>query len=79
LKNSLGEITNLTGNIVIIGSSLDDNDKHIFDEINNNKLNKVYFASSIKSFEKDSERLKLLFPNKEIVLFDRDTVSYESI
>lgn len=79
LKDSLEEISNLNGNIVIIGSSLDINDKHIFDAINNSKVNKVYFASSENRFENDNEKLNLLFPNKEFVLFDRYTLSYDNI
>lgn len=79
LKRNLDELSNLNGSIVIIGSSLDDNDKHIFDCINKSNLNKVYFASSENRFEKDNEKLKSLFPNKDFVLFDRDTISYENI
>jgi hypothetical protein len=63
--------------MVIIGSSLDDNDKHIFDSINNSNVNKIYFASSENRFEKDDEKLKSLFPSKEFILFNRDTISYD--
>ncbi|ENA1799569.1 DUF4917 family protein [Flavobacterium psychrophilum] len=79
LKNNLDELSRLNGSIVIIGSSLDENDKHIFDCINESNLNKVYFASSENRFEKDNEKLKSLFPRKEFALFDRDTVSYDNI
>lgn len=79
LKNSLEEITNLKGNIVIIGSSLDNNDMHIFDTINNSEVNRVYISSSQKSFEKDFHRATELFKNKEIVLFDRDTICYDKV
>ena len=65
--------------MVIIGSSLDDNDKHVFDSINNSNVNKIYFASSESGFEKDNEKLKILFPSKEFVLFDRESISYDKI
>lgn len=79
LKDSLDEISNLNGNIVIIGSSLDENDKHIFEEINNSNISKVYFASTEKEYEYHNDRMKLLFPNKEIVLYDRESVSYDKV
>ena len=79
LKNNLTELSNLNGSLVIIGSSLDDNDKHIFDCINKSNVSKIYFASSENRFEKENEKLKSLFPNKEFMLFDRDTVSYDNI
>lgn len=76
LKNNLNNLSTLSGSLVIIGSSLDDNDKHIFDTIDKSNVNRIYFASSINGYEKDYERLKVLFPNKDIELFDRDTISY---
>ncbi|GIZ09025.1 DUF4917 family protein [Flavobacterium sp. UMI-01] len=79
LKDSLDEFSNLRGNIVIIGSSLDNNDKHIFDAINDSEANRVYISSSQKSFEKDFQRATELFKNKEIVLFDRDTICYDKV
>lgn len=79
LKNSLEEVSNLNGNIVIIGSSLDDNDKHIFEAINNSNISKIYFASTQNECENHNSRLKLLFPNKEIILYDRVSVSYEKV
>lgn len=79
LKRNLNELSILSGNMVIIGSSLDDNDKHVFDSINNSNVNKIYFASSESGFEKDNEKLKILFPSKEFVLFDRESISYDKI
>lgn len=76
LKNNLDNLSTLSGSLVIIGSSLDDNDKHIFDTIDKSNVNRIYFASSINGYEKDYERLKVLFSNKDIELFDRDTISY---
>ena len=79
LQRNLSELSNLSGSMVIIGSSLDDNDKHIFDCINESKVSKIYFSSSENKFENDLEKLKKIFSNKEFVLFDRDTISYENI
>ena len=79
LRRNFDELSVLNGNMVIIGSSLDDNDKHVFDSINNSNLNKIYFASSESGFERDKEKLKTLFANKEFVLFDRKTITYENI
>ena len=76
LQRNLSELSNLSGSMVIIGSSLDDNDKHIFDCINESKVSKIYFSSSENKFENDLEKLKKIFSNKEFVLFDRDTISY---
>ena len=77
LKKGIEKLETLTGSIVIIGSSLDKNDKHIFDSINKSNIKKVYYASFEKSKKKDKERLKELFPEKKIFLFDRETISYE--
>lgn len=79
LKRNFDELSVLNGNMVIIGSSLDDNDKHVFDFINNSNINKIYFASSESGFERDNEKLKILFPDKEFVLFDRKTITYENV
>jgi hypothetical protein len=76
LKNNLDSLSTIGGSIVIIGSSLDDNDKHIFDCIDKSNVNKIFFASTINGYEKDTERLNGFFSSKEIVLFDRDTISY---
>ncbi|WP_281296937.1 DUF4917 family protein [Flavobacterium limnophilum] len=79
LKRNFTELSNLRGSMVIIGSSLDDNDKHVFDCINNSNVNKIFFASSENRFEKDNEKLQALFPRKEFVLFDRETITYDNI
>lgn len=76
LKSNLDNLSTLSGSIVIIGSSLDENDKHIFDCIDKGKVEIIYFASSINGYDTDIEKLNVLFPNKEIILFDRDTISY---
>ncbi len=77
LKDSLDELSKLKGNLIIIGSSLDVNDKHIFEAINNSNVERIFISSSSKNFEKDLLRINELFQNKEIILFDRETVTYD--
>lgn len=70
----LGEIA---GNLVIIGSSLADNDDHIFARINESQINRVYISVFGDKKSKMMERARAKFPSKEIYLFDADTISYE--
>lgn len=77
LLKGIEKLKNLDGSLVIIGSSLDENDKHIFNALNQSPLTKIFFASNEKDKTEHYSRLTELFPNKKIVLFDRDTVTYE--
>jgi len=77
LKKSFDRLGEIEGDIVIFGSSLEDNDKHIFNKINtNDKIHNVYISSSKLGFKKSFERASLLFPNKSIYGFDYETVTY---
>lgn len=76
LSAASDKLLTIQGAIVIIGSSLSDNDKHIFDKINQSDIDTIYYASHEDNKEKDSKKLNELFYGKEIVLFDRDTISY---
>jgi hypothetical protein len=76
LKNGVDKLLTLKGAIVIIGSSLDNNDKHIFENIDKSKISKVYYASSKSGMNTHYEKLQTLFPSKEIILFNRETISY---
>ena len=78
LKNGVDKLLTLKGAIVIIGSSLDENDKHIFQNIDKSEVSKIYYSSYKSSRETHNNKLKELFPSKEIILFDRDTISYSS-
>ena len=76
LKHCYDKLGQLSGNLVIIGSSLADNDNHIFDKINNSQIDTLY----ISAFGNKEEILKLAeakFPQKNIYLFDAETISYE--
>lgn len=76
LKHCFDKLAGLSGNLVIIGSSLADNDDHIFKQINSSPIDKVYI-SAFGNMEEVFEAAKSKFPNKEIYLFDAKTISYE--
>ena len=63
--------------MAIIGCSLSENDNHIYQQINNSKIDKLYISSRESSKEPDYKKAKKLFNDKEIILFDRETISYE--
>ena len=77
LTKCIQKLKTLTGSLVIIGSSLDENDKHIFDAIKDSPIRKILYASNEKEVTKHYKRLTELFPEKEIILFDRETVTYK--
>ncbi|WP_320019022.1 DUF4917 family protein [Labilibaculum manganireducens] len=76
LKHCFEKLACLSGNLVIIGSSLADNDDHIFEQINSSSIDKIYI-SAFGNMEEVFEAAKSKFPNKEIYLFDAKTISYE--
>lgn len=76
LKHCFNKLGLLSGNLMIIGSSLASNDDHIFEQINNSSIDTIY----ISAFGKKEDILKTAkskFPSKEIYLFDAETISYE--
>lgn len=74
--NKLGE---LKGNMVIIGSSLADNDDHIFEKINNSEIETVYISTLNKDKDKYFKQAKKKFSSKNIVLFAAETISYKLV
>lgn len=78
LRNCLNKLSTLSGNMVIIGSSLADNDNHIFKQINNSDIHTIYISAFEKEKEKVIEIAKSKFPYKEIKIFDTKTISYKS-
>ncbi len=76
LKHCFDRLGQLSGNLVIIGSSLADNDDHIFKQINNSRIENI-FISAFGDKEKILNAAKSKFPNKNIKLFDAETISYE--
>lgn len=64
--------------MVIIGSSFSENDEHIFAQINDSKISTIYTPCK-NSKTKIKEKYEIadnIFPNKKIILFDRETISY---
>ena len=78
LSRCLDKLSKLSGIIVILGSSLADNDRHIFNAINQSQINKVYISSSRKKESEYFKKASNFFFGKEIILFDRETISYNS-
>jgi len=62
---------------LIIGSSLDDNDKHVVDQINMSNIDEIYYSSSSQTAKDDKSKLSSLFSKKKITLFDRESISYD--
>ena len=68
----------LEGSLIILGCSLSDNDKHIFDQINKSKITTIYISVHQDEFEKYYQKSQKIFNNKKIVFFDRETISYSN-
>lgn len=76
LRNGLNKLSDIEGTLLIIGSSLADNDAHIFEKVNQSKIQRIFIASCDKDKAKDFKNANKFWSGKEIILFDRDTVSY---
>lgn len=79
LSNCLNKLGELSGNMIIIGSSLADNDNHIFNQIESSNIETVYISTLEKEAEKYYKLAKDKFPSKSIYLFNAETISYEII
>lgn len=77
LHNCLQKLRGLSGNLVIIGSSLADNDNHIFEQINNSNIDEVYISTLKEDSDKILEIAKLKLSTKKIFLFEARTISYK--
>ncbi len=79
LKRCSEKLSTLTGSLVILGSSLGDNDQHIFNRINKSLIDIIYLSSCKETKTKDLKKAKKIFSNnKTIILFDYETISYET-
>lgn len=76
LKNGLSKLGELEGNLLIIGSSLADNDAHIFEKVKQSNIQQIFISSCEKDKKKDKENAMKYWSDKRVFLFDRDTVSY---
>ena len=79
LLNCFNKLGKLSGNMIIIGSSLADNDNHIFNKIESSNIDTVYISSLQKDVESNYELAKEKFPSKNIYLFNAETITYERI
>lgn len=84
LKKGLKKLSDLEGSILILGSSFDENDSHIYEAINNSNIKNIYTdlyyrdeSEKNRKFDEKLENLKLLFPDKNIYLFDYNTISFK--
>ena len=77
LRKCYDKLGELTGNLVILGSSLSDNDKHIFEQINQSEIEKI-FISTTKFNENVVDKAKSKFPDKNISFIDINTISYQT-
>lgn len=77
LTKCLNKLKTLSGVMVIIGSSLDDNDDHIFKEINDSNINTLYISTLNTTKDKMHEKALEKFPTKTVYLFDAESISYE--
>lgn len=77
LKKSYEKLEKLTGAMVIIGWRMDKNDGHIINQINKSSVKRLYVSSKEYGGKSHYEKMKELFPDKEITLFDRETITYE--
>ncbi len=77
LKNSYDKLSKLSGAMVIIGCSLSDNDQHIFDQINKSQIDTVYVSTRKERYKEKYKRANEVFKNKNIILFEAESISYE--
>lgn len=77
LTNGLNKLEELEGNLFIIGSSLDDNDSHIFNRINSSKISKIFIACEEKNKNKIYNSAQKYFKQKDICLVDQWSISYK--
>ena len=77
LKKALQKLSVLSGSLVIIGSSFDDNDSHVFAQIESSKVDSVYISTRESSKVKNFNKAKKLLPTKNIFLFDAESITYE--
>jgi len=74
LKVGYQKLSTLRGALVIIGSSLAENDTHIFKQIDSSGVDSIYIASSGNRKRDHYDKANALFSNKRVTLFDRGTI-----
>lgn len=76
LQRGLDKLLALSGNMVIIGCAFSDNDRHVFNQINQSAIDTLYISGMGKDIEHICANAKGYFPDKKIVMFDAGTISY---
>lgn len=76
LNICFGKLKTLKGRLVILGSSLEKNDQHIFNEINNSAITHLYIGTSEREKLSTIEKAGKAFKNKTIGYFDYESISY---
>lgn len=77
LSKCLHKLRDLSGSMVIIGSSLAENDHHIFEQINNSNIDNLYISSLENHKKSIFDYANKHFPSKNIYLFDALSISYK--
>lgn len=77
LKKCYNKLSALKGILIIIGFSFSDNDKHICDQINKSLVKVLYVSTRKEKFESTFKKLCILFPEKDIILFETESISYD--
>lgn len=77
LKKALKKLSTLSWSLVIIGSSFDDNDSHIFSQIESSNVDTLYISTRKNSKVNNFNKTKKLFPTKNVFLFDAESISYK--
>lgn len=67
------------GRLVLLGSSLAENDQHIFDAINHSGITHIYVSTHEDNVEETMSKAKRAFRDKQIVCFDYNTIAYTKV
>ena len=78
LDKCFRQLGNISGSLVILGSSLAENDKHIFNQINRSSIEHIYLSSCEKDKQRDYKKAGRTFNNCSVTLFDYETISYDT-
>lgn len=80
LKKCLDDLSKISGNLVVFGCALKENDQHIFDQVNKSNISRVYVSSRKEKKDRDFDRARSIFnEEKQVILFDYETVSYSKV
>lgn len=77
LKNALKSLKNIEGDLVIYGCSIDDNDAHIWKNICDSRTNNIYIGISKDCSDKNIDRIKDHFKNKNTTFYCHDNNIWE--